>query len=804
MKTIFGGTAALAMLIASTDGAPAERPLTLEAFSRDWSEWAGSSPGIYLRWSPDGKSISFDWNPEHANVNSLYLADTAGAPPHKLTPEEAVRVPPWPLNRQSGVARGTSSTRDGRLMVWERDGDVFLFEGPSGRLTRLTNTEAAEQDSAFSYDQEQVTWQSEGNLFSYALDTGAVTQLTRFRAGGAAAAAQTDYERSMAKRQLELFEGVRQQSERAREQQARQRAELGARPAAVTLKPSQQVQNLVLSPDERTVTFILADSSGVLAEPSASVVEQVRYVTASGLLEYQKLPNGRVADPLRDYSLGVLNVADGKVRYVDTTSFSRRLVNWNPVVWSPDGKSAVAWAGARDDHDLWLCVIDVASATARPIFHETDEAWMRGFRAGRFLGEDGFVTTFLPDGKSVAFLSERDGWYHLYTASLEGGEPRQLTKGRFEVGRPTISKDGKRWFFLSSEGDLEQRHLYTMPIEGGARTRISPGEGWYDYYSLSPDESQVALLYGNPAEPHELYILPARPGASARRLTTSTTEEFRSYRWQRPEFVTFPDRSGWTVHASLLRPERPHPSRPAILYIHGTGWTQGVTKDFAPYLELNRPEFQFYADQGYTVMAVDYKASRGYGRESRVSVFKRVGEPEVESLVAAVDYLIKECGVDRRRIGIYGHSYGGTLVHYALFTRPGVFAGGVAEAGQVDYAQQGQTALATRLMGGTPVESPDAYRNASPITHAERFRDRLLILHGALDGNVTLQQPLLLAQRLMELKKTGWDMAIYPMEGHLPQLESSRLDMERRRFAFFESVLKGPRPSGAETNGGAR
>lgn len=807
-KRILWSVLALATATASVASAAAKRPLTLEAISRDWSDWVGMSPSTSLRWSPDGKGIYFDWNPERASLPSLYFVDAAGGPPRKVPAEKLLSVPPTPQSRQSGVARAHITTRDGRLMTWDRDGNIVLLDVASGRLTRLTDTEAVEQDPVFSHDQEEVTWQADGNLFAYTIATGTVTQLTSFRpARGGAASAPTDYERYLAKRQLELFEALRKQGERTKEQQARLRAEMGPRPGGVTLKATQQTQHLVLSPDERTVTFILSDSAGVLAEPSASTVDQLRFVTTSGLMEFQRSPNGRVADPLRDYLLGVMNVEDGTVRYVDTSALgTKKPVNWNPVIWSPDGKTGVAWVGTRDDSDLWLCVIDVASATARPIFHDTDDAWMRGFRAGRFLGEDGAVTAFLPDGKGVSFMSERGGWYHLYTVGLDGGEPRQLTKGAFEVNRPQISKDGKRWFFLSSEGDLEQRQLYTMPIEGGPRTRITSAEGWYDYFQLSPDGSQVALLYGNPTSPRELYVLPAQPGATPRQLTQSTTEEFRGYRWQRPEFVTFPDRSGWTVHASLLRPERPHPTRPAIIFIHGSGWTQGVTKDFAPYFELNRAQFQFYADQGYTVMAVDYKASRGYGRESRVSVYKQVGEPETESLVAAADYLVKQHGVNRKRIGIYGHSYGGTLVHYALFTRPGVFAGGVADSGQTDYAQQGQTAFATRLMGGTPVESPEAYHRASPIRFAENFRDRLLMLHGALDQTVPLQQPLLLGQRLMELKKTGWDLAVYPLEGHVPQLEASRLDMERRRFAFFESVLKGSQPAStaAETNGGSR
>jgi dipeptidyl aminopeptidase/acylaminoacyl peptidase len=785
--------ALLACAIVSAEGAAGGRPLTIEAYSRDWAQWAGAAPDR-ARWTPDGKAVYFEWNPERADLTSLYLVAAAGGTPRKVPAEQMLSVPQPPPGRGSGPASVSVPSRDGSRMVWERDGDIFLLDVASGRVTRVTNTEAAETSPDFSQDQQKVTFESGGNLYAYAIGSGTLVQLTRFRSGrDADAVAPSDYEKYLAKRQLELFESLRHQDALSKEQQARRRAEVGARPKPVTLKPTQDVQDLTLSPDERFVTFVLADSSKV--DRASATIEFPKYVTTSGQLELQKVATGRGSDPFREYALGIVSTADGTVKYVDTKTFGKP-VSWNSVVWSPDGKRAVAWAGSPDHQDLWLCAIDVASATARPIFHDHDDAWLRGFRSGRFQRGDGQVTEFLPDSRTVYFMSERDGWFHLYTVDAEGGgEPKQLTKGPFEVIRPTPSKDGKRWFFLSSEGDPLQRHLYTMAIEGGTRTRLTPGEGVYDDYRLSPDESQVAFLYGNPDTPDELYVMATQPGAPPRRLTDSTTEEFRSYRWQRPQFVAFKDAEGFAIHAALYKPDHPHPSKPAIIFIHGTGWTQGVARSFAPYLEVNRAQFQFYADHGYTVLALDYKGSRGYGRDSRVAIYKKTGIPEVDSVVAGVDYLVEQQGVDRRRIGIYGHSWGGFIVNMALFSRPGVFAGGVTEAGMSDHAQQGFSSLMTRILG-TPVQDPEAYERTSPMHYVQNFRDRLLILHGLQDTNVPVQQAFMLVQRLQELKKTGWDIAVYPLEAHIPHLETSRLDMERRRFAFFESVLKGPRPTG--------
>jgi dipeptidyl aminopeptidase/acylaminoacyl peptidase len=770
-----------------------KKPITIEAYSRDWAQWAGMSPDR-IRWTPEGRSIYFEWNPERADVSSLYVVDAAGGAPRKVPADQLSRVPQPPPGRGSGAASVSVPNRDGSRVVWERDGDIYVLDVAANRIARVTATEAVESDPHWSHDQQKVTFESGGNLFAYSLDGGGLTQLTRFRSGrDAEAAKQSDYEKYLAQRQLEIFETLRHQEDVRKLQQERRRAEAGGtRPRTTTLKASQDVQDLALSPDERYVTFILADSSRV--DAASAKFELGRYVTASGRFEVQGGATGRASDPFRDYLLGIVNVADGSVRYMDTKSFGKP-VSWNSVVFSPDGRHAVAWAGSLDHKDLWLCAIDVAAATARPLFHDHDDAWLRGFRSGRFQRGDGQVTEFLPDGRTVYFMSERDSWFHIYTIDAEvGGEPKQLTKGPFEVIRPVHSKDGKQWFFLSTEGDPLQRHFYTMPIEGGPRTRLTPGEGFYDDAQLSPDQLQVAFLYGNPEQPDELYVMATRPGTAPRRLTESTTEEFRSCRWQRPEFVTFKDSTGFPIHASLVKPERPHPTRPAIIFVHGTGWTQGVSKDFAPYLELNRAQFQFFADHGYTVLAVDYKGSRGYGRDSRVSIYRNAGGPEVDSIVAAADYLVKSHGVDRKRIGIYGHSWGGFIVNLALFTRPGVFAGGVTEAGMTDHGQYGTTSLMTRIIG-TPMQEPEVYKKTSPMTYVENFRDRLLILHGLVDLNVPVQQAFMLVQRLQELKKTGYDIAVYPLESHVPHLESSILDMERRRFAFFEEVLKGEKPA---------
>jgi dipeptidyl aminopeptidase/acylaminoacyl peptidase len=588
---------------------------------------------------------------------------------------------------------------------------------------------------------------------------------------------------------------VRTSDRLAREGAERTRRARGPRPAPTDLDTRQRVTDMSLAPGGRYVVFNLVDDARL---EQTRVIDYPAYVTSSGYVELTSprgdAPPVKPTETFRKYRLGIVSVADGRVRYVDSTPLGKP-VSWNAVAWSPDGERAVAWAGSLDHKDLWLCAVDVASASAKVLFREHEQAWVRGFRAGRLQRGDGQVTGFLPDGRTVFFLSERDGWYHLYTVSTEGGEPRQLTGGSFALHRPRLSRRGDRWYFLSSEADPLQRHLYTMPVSGGPRTRLTQGEGWVEEYAVSPDESRIAFTYGDPTTPEELFVMRNPPGAGPVRLTQSTTPEFRRYRWRRPEYVTFPDKDGWPVHAELYAPPRPDPARPGVIHVHGTGWTQGVAKRFGGYTPESRLELQFLADRGYTVLSVDYKGSRGYGRESRTSVYRRMGVPELESVDAAIDFLVNRRGVDRGRIGIFGHSYGGYLTLMALLTRPGTFAAGAAQAPVSDNAHSPAWFFTTRLLN-VPWEDDEAYRRSSPIYYGDRLRDRLLILHGLQDLNVPIQDTFRLVQRFIELKRTGWDLAIYPVEPHILRQEAGRLDMLRRRFALFESVLKAPAGAG--------
>lgn len=764
------------LTMSAASGAPR---LTLDAISRDNAKWIGTPPGN-VRWSADGRSLSFTWNPEGADVAELYTMPAAGGTPTKVPYEQHRFIVP-------DTAR---LNRAGTQRTYEAFGDIFVVTLGDASVRQITATDASERNPHFSFDGKAVTFERDNNLYSFDFATGLLRQLTNFRTGRDPDEDPkgTDQQEYLEKQQLSLFEYLQKTERLDKERKAREKAERGGIDPHY-LKDGQRVSDLQLSPDGRFVTFILADRGPA---EKAKVAEMPKYVTKSGFAEMQRLNTGfdvgrvKAGEPVMKYSLGVLTAASGAIAWIDHGQ-KNRAVSMNAPVWSDDGKRAVAWAGAVDHKDAWLLLLDLERTASSVVVHEHDDAWVRGFRTGRLAQGDDPAFGFMPDNQSVYFLSERDGFHHLYTVGLSGGTPKALTSGRFELADLRLSKDKTTWYFISTEVHPGEHQLYSMPVAGGPRTRLTPETGWYDY-TLSPDEKTVALVYSHPTEPGDLFVMPNQPMASARRLTTSSTEEFRRYAWQPGEIVTFDDGEGHTVYAEVWKPAKPHPARPAIIQVHGAGWAQGVAKRWGNAF----PFMQYLAQEGYVVMNLDYRGSRGYGRDFRTGIYRHMGETEIKSAVAAVEVLVKQYKVDRQRIGIYGASYGGFFTLMAQFKYPGVFAAGAAHAPVTDWAHYNHT-YTTRILNN-PFDDTQAYERSSPIYFAAGLKDHLLITHGVQDDNVHFQDSVRLAQRLMELRKDNWDFIPYPIEPHGFQQDYSRLDEMRRRAKLFDRVLKGPRP----------
>ena len=585
----------------------------MEGIARDPAEWIGSSPAE-VAWSEDGQSIYFMWNPEAKEEAELFVISRGGGRPIRVSPEERWLVP----------TREGETDKDSTLKVYEAYGDIFLFTIASGAVRRLTQTEAEERNPRFTFDQKAITFEQDQNLFRIAVESGNLSQITNFKTGKdpEAKPKHTQLQEYLEVKQQEIFEYLRKEDRLEKERKEREKVERGNSLDPVYLEEGQRVSDLALSPDGRFVTFILSDRSKA---KDGRVVDMPKYVTESGFLEAENLRSGfgigrvKAGEPVVSYRLGALSLANNQIAWMDHGQ-GDRAIHFNAPTWSEDGTKAVAWAGSVDHKDSWLLLLDLAAGTARPIVHEHDDAWVRGFRAGRG-GRDGLTYGFLPDNEGVYFLSERDGFYHLYVTDVQGGEPKQLTRGNFELADLRLSKDKDTWYFTSTEVHPGEHQLYSMPLAGGPPTGLTSRPGWYTY-ELSPDEQMVALTYSSPTETGGAL----RHAQSARRGGEAADGLNDRGIWKLPVAIErhrhFRRRRG--AYDSCRRLAARAATSVATGY-HSRAWRRVVTGRPIVAGRTASRSITTWFKKASPSLNIDYRGSRGYGRDFRTGIYRHMG-----------------------------------------------------------------------------------------------------------------------------------------------------------------------------------
>jgi len=747
-----------------------------------------------LRWSADSQKLYFEWRKPNDDESSTYVVARDGAEPRKLSDAEAKAAPA--ANARWDKAHRRALSVDG--------GDIVLVDSSGRRY--ITRTTAAESNPRWARHDTHVTFVRDGNLFIVPVDAAAASPLTQLTDVGPKKTEPklTDSQKFLQTEEEKLIEFTRKQKDEKKK--AEEKAKSDKLPA-FELQDRQSAADLMLSPDETHVFIVVAERpSGVKNTIIPNYVTETAYTE-----DIQGRSN--VGDTQERRLLAVLNLKTGKTAWADA-SFAppvaepdsssaaappaspnaapgrkaEREIRWSMPSVSDDGTYVVAAARSTDNKDRWFVTLDPESGKTRVIDTLHDDAWVR--EAGAGFGVSG--VEFLPDGKRVWFLSERDGWMHLYTLDVSSAEakPKQLTSGKWEIASADVSRDGRRFYITSTEAHPGERHLYSLAIDGGERTKITSMVG-SNQAEISPDDSTLGFVYSYSNKPPEVFIAANTPGASARQITTSPTEEFRAFNWIDPKVLTFRARDGVDVYARLFTPEmigaRRDPAHPGVVFVHGAGYAQNAHKYWASYFR----EYMFHnllASRGYVVIDVDYRASSGYGRDWRTAIYRHMGGKDLEDIVDSARYLVAKEQVNPKRIGVYGGSYGGFITLMAMFTTPDVFAAGAALRPVTDWAHYNHGYTSNIL--NIPQKDMEAYRKSSPIYFAEGLKGALLICHGMVDTNVHFQDSVRLVQRLIELRKANWEVAPYPVENHGFTEETSWADEYKRILKLFEDNLR--------------
>ena len=741
-------------------------------------------PGLYgyepaqVRWSGDGERIYFQWkqasDPQIQDFDT-YVVGRDGSALKKLSEAEAKLAPP---------ASG-DSTLDKKKTVYSRDGDIFLYDSTSGQTRQLTRTEDQETNPRFTRDEKRVAFTRANNLYVMTLDTGSLAEMTDIRVGPPAPDDKkgTDSQEFVKKEEKDLLEVVREQAAKKEEDEARKKRENPRKP--FNLPDKQTIASLALTPDEK---YVIAS----VTEPGTGTKNTIvpNFVTESGYTEDISSRN-KVGDNQNRNKLAIMNVQTGEVKWVDhgqklplepdakkDEKEKDRDVQLFQPVWSEDGTKAALLARSADNKDRWILALDETTGKTRVIQHDHDDAWVDG--------PGSFTLGWMKNDRDLYFQSEKTGYSHLYTVAFEGGEPQALTSGNWEVVGVSLSKDKSRFFLTTSENDPGEHQVYEMSADGGARTRLTSSPGGHTCVP-SPDDRWFADLYSYINKPPELYVQEAQPNAAAKKLTSSPAPDFWEYPWLDAPIVNFPARDGATLRARFYRPANVRKGGPAVIFVHGAGYLQNVHRWWSSYSH----EYMFHhilMERGYMVLDVDYRGSAGYGRDWRTGIYRHMGGKDLDDQVDAAKWLVTAQGVDAKRIGIYGGSYGGFITLMALFTQPDVFAAGAALRPVTDWAHYNHPYTANIL--NLPQKDAEAYKQSSPIYFAQGLKGALLICHGMVDTNVHFQDTVRLVERLIELRKENWSLAVYPVENHGFVEPTSWADEYKRILELFEKNLK--------------
>ncbi|HEX4239976.1 MAG TPA: prolyl oligopeptidase family serine peptidase [Steroidobacteraceae bacterium] len=812
--------------------ATASQPLTLEKIMSD-PDWIGPPvQGGY--WSADDRAVYYSIKRGGSPIVDLHRIDLGDG-------------------KDRVVDIGAVASADGppvydyadKRAAFIRNGDVFVRDLGSGRLTQITRSLEAMDAPRFSADGRLLTFHAGNDWFVHAFESGVTAPAAVVKAEkDPDAPPKPDDLRDMQMRTFATLKRLHDDAEAVRKEAEELRRGDASRAAApFYLGDDVVIKRTELSPDARWVMVVTTPKSAEKGREG----KLTRYVTESGYEEFETervrvgrnepAPQSLLLLDLATHTMHPLsienlpgihddplkavrdeNAAETRARAVAAPGVAapnagapnaaapggappqRReviVVGEEPdpgaggIVWSRDAKGLAIQLVAEDNKDRWIASVDLARFVLVPQHRLTDPAWINW--ANNEFG-------WLRDNRTLWFVSEESGFAHLYVKSPDAA-PRALTTGKFEVTEPVLSEDGRWFYVLSNQVAPYSQDVYRVLAAGGALERITQLQG-VEHFVPDRGGNRVLVTHSGPYTNSQLALVTAGARGS-RELTDTRTPEYRARSWVAPEIVKVPSAHfDGVIYGKLYRAAggvdavaHSGPGgaasdgglHPAVLFIHGAGYLQDVHLRF-PYYFREQMFNNLLVQHGYVVLDLDYRASQGYGRDWRTAIYRQMGHPELEDLLDGKKWLTEHEGVDPKRVGLYGGSYGGFMTLMALFRAPGEFAAGAALRPVTDWMQYDHNYTAAIL--NPPQIDPIAYRRSSPIEFAAGLEDSLLICHGVIDDNVLFEDSMRLYERLIELHKDKFTISPYPLDRHGFTNADSWLDEYKRIYRLFESRLQ--------------
>jgi dipeptidyl-peptidase-4 len=495
------------------------------------------------------------------------------------------------------------------------------------------------------------------------------------------------------------------------------------------------------SPDSSKIAYLRLDENPV---PEFTVVDHIPYHQTLEVTPYPK-----AGDPNPGVQLGTVNAAGGATQWVDTYKYQPGNLLIVRVSWTPDSRKVVYQAQNREQTFLDLNFAGSDDGKSVTVVHETSKAWVEVIDN----------PTWLKDG-SFLWQSGRNGWPHLYHYAQDGKLLHQVTDGKWEVRSVDgVDEDKGLVYFTGTEHSHIANQGYRVKLDGSGLTRLTTAEGSHKV-TLSIAGNLFIDSWSDVNTPTQTRLYDT-DGKLVRVIAENKVEALKEYKLGASELLQVKTRDGFPMEAMMIKPPDFDATRkyPVLEFTYSGPHSPQVKNGWGGSVYMWH---QLMAQKGYIIWILDNRTASGKGTESEWPVYKNFGELELRDLEDGIAWLKSQPYVDGDRIGIWGWSYGGFMTSYAL-THSQSFKMGIAGGTVSDW--RNYDSIYTERYMQMPQNNPEGYKKGSPVNNARDLHGKLLLIHGATDDNVHVQNTI---QFLYELQKAGKQvqLMLYPKSRH--------------------------------------
>ncbi|MEI6895728.1 MAG: S9 family peptidase [Colwellia sp.] len=697
-----------------------------------------------LKISPDGTRVTYLqgkaedlnrydlWEYNFASKENKLLVDSQSlvSGPENLSDEEKAR-----RERQRIYGVGIMEyqfSQDGLALLFPLNGDVYYYNLTTKNAKRLTTTAGFETDVKFSPKGNFVSYIRAQNIFVLNIASGEERQLT------------TDG-KDLIKNGMSEF---------------------------VAQEEMDRMTGYWWSPDEKHIAFLRVDET-----PVQTVIRNEIYAEEIKLIEQRYPATGTNNVHIQ---LAVTDIKGKKIRFVDLGD--NQDIYIPRVKWLNDSKSFSYQWQSRDQKTLALKIYNLNSRRQKTLLTEKSDHWLN-------LNQD---LIFLKDNKTFIWASERDGYKHLYHYNLKGQLISQLTQGDWVVDALSYVDEEKGWLYFTGRADTPlERHLYKVPLNGKSPEhvqRISDRSGFHDI-SFSDSGGSYIDKFSNITTPTQV-SLHSTNGEHITWLAENKVTPLHPLapyvdELVAPEFGVLKSDDGEAdLYYKLYKPKDMQPGKkyPVIVRVYGGPHAQLVTNTWQ-----GADITQYMLQQGYIVYQLDNRGSNYRGTAFEFPIYEKLGQVEVNDQITGVKYLQSLPYVDKDRIGVFGHSYGGYMALMSMFKAGDYFKAGVSGAPVTDWLLY-DTHYTERYLNHPNVNA-SGYQQSSVFPYISGLNGPLMIYHGMADDNVLFTNTTKLMKALQDEGKL-FELMTYPGSKHSMRGKSVKVHLNTTIMNFFDRHFK--------------